>query len=81
MKDIQTKYKKYQTMLNAEEDDCGFFLLASSSILSRVIKGEIDLSLWAKFVMADRGLNADGKWIGFDNAKKSIGIGGCLWQR
>ncbi len=75
MKDIQAQYKKYQTMLNTEEDDCGFFLLASTAFLSRVIKGEIDLNLWAKFVMADRGLNAEGKWIGFDKAKNLFEIG------
>ena len=46
-------------------------MLASNSFLVKVAKGEIDLNLWAKFVVVERGLDFNSKWIGFDNLKLS----------
>ena len=61
-------------MMETEEDDCGFFQLAKSAFLSRVVKGEIDLNAWVKLELANRGLDKNGKWIGFDKSKKLFGI-------
>lgn len=48
------------------------FILSSvsSELLSQVIKGEIDLQELAKREMENRGLDANGKWVGFNNEIK-----------
>jgi hypothetical protein len=38
---------------------------ASSELLTKVIKGEIDLNEVAKREMENRGFNENGKWVGF----------------
>jgi len=42
----------------------------NSELLSKVIKGEIDLQELAKREMENRGLNENGKWVGFKNEIK-----------
>ena len=46
----------------------GFLNLADTDILVAVAKGEIDLNELAAKVLANRGLNKDGVWVGFREA-------------
>ena len=40
--------------------------LLSTDILVKAVKGEIDLNLLAKEELKNRGLDEDGKWVGFE---------------
>lgn len=42
----------------------------SNDVLVAVHKGELDITKFLKSAMASRGLDNDGKWIGFAAAKK-----------
>lgn len=44
------------------------------SILSKAVKGEIDLMHLAKKALANEGRDADGNWVGFKEAKELHGI-------
>lgn len=39
-----------------------------TELLKAMAKGEIDAQLAAARLMADRGLDRDGKWVGFEKA-------------
>lgn len=41
---------------------------SSTKLLLMAARGEIDLNLLARLELANRGLDADGKWVGFDKA-------------
>lgn len=53
-------------MFNA--DEMGFLNLADIKILSAVATGRFDLNRAARELLANRGLDANGKWVGFDKA-------------
>jgi len=55
---------------NLIEDDLSFIQLASTKVLSAVARGELDLNLLARKALASRGLDKNGFWVGFDEAKK-----------
>ena len=44
------------------------FSMTSTDLLLAAAAGLIDLNQLAREQLADRGLNADGKWVGFDRA-------------
>ena len=46
----------------------------SSEALSHSVKGKDDLNRRAKVELANRGLDSDGKWIGFDKADQHHGL-------
>jgi hypothetical protein len=46
----------------------------ANKLLSQIIKGQIDPVLLAKQQLANRGLDSEGKWIGFTKAKKHHGL-------
>ena len=50
--------------------ETGFIQIAAIKVLAAVARGELDLNRLAKEELAARGLNDQGKWIGFDAAKK-----------
>ncbi len=52
-------------------DEVGFIQTADTKVLAAVARGEIDLNLIAREEMAARGLDRDGKWVGFDKARAS----------
>ena len=52
-------------------DEIGFIQTADTKVLAAVARGEIDLNLIAREEMAARGLDRDGKWVGFDKARES----------
>jgi len=49
-------------------DELGFIQIAKTDVLSAVAKGELDLNQLARQEMANRGLDKDGHWVGFDKA-------------
>ena len=51
-------------------DETGFIQIAAIKVLAAVARGELDLNRLAKEELAARGLNDQGKWIGFDAAQK-----------
>ncbi len=52
--------------------------LLDTAVLSTVAKGRLDLNRLAMETLADRGLDRDGKWIGFGEARKLHGPEGTL---
>lgn len=56
---------------NALQDELNpdfLFSLTFTELLSKVAKGEINAQQLAKQELANRGLDTDGKWIGFKKA-------------
>ena len=51
-------------------DEVGFIQIALTKVLAAVDRGELDLNRLAREELASRGLNDQGNWIGFDDAKK-----------
>jgi hypothetical protein len=51
-------------------DDLGFVSLAPTKVLLAASRGEIDLNVLAKQVLAGRGLDQQGQWVGFERAKE-----------
>ena len=49
-------------------DDFGFIQLADTKVLAAVARGELDLNAVARRELANRGLNQQGKWVGFEQA-------------
>lgn len=50
-------------------DELGALQLLDSTVLGAVARGELDLNLIARENLASRGLDAAGRWIGFDRAQ------------
>jgi hypothetical protein len=51
-------------------DDLGFMQLAATTVLAAVARGELDLNAVARQELANRGLDHDGKWVGFEKAAR-----------
>lgn len=54
--------------------DFHLFSITSNAVLSAIVKGELDPVLAAKRELANRGFDADGKWVGFKAAKEIHGL-------
>lgn len=54
------------------EDRLGFLQLADTAVLAAVARGEIDLNRLARETLANRGMDADGKWVGFEEANRRL---------
>jgi hypothetical protein len=50
-------------------DEVGFIQTALTKVLAAVARGEIDLNQIAREELASRGLNDQGRWVGFDQAR------------
>jgi hypothetical protein len=46
------------------------FSLTATQLLTEALKGEFDINYMVRRELANRGFDRDGKWIGFDKAKK-----------
>lgn len=44
--------------------------LIQSDVLAKAVRGEIDLNKLAKVILVQRGQDQNGKWVGFDEAKR-----------
>lgn len=53
-------------------DQIGFIQTADTEVLAAVARGEIDLNLIAREELAGRGLDNQGRWVGFDQARAAI---------
>lgn len=51
-------------------DELGFIKLALNKVLVAVANGELDLNNLARKELANRGLDKQGKWVGFDKANQ-----------
>jgi len=51
-------------------DELGFIQLALNKVLVAVANGELDLNNLARKELANRGLDKQGQWVGFDKANK-----------
>ena len=49
-------------------DDLGFMQLAATKVLAAVARGELDLNTVARCELANRGLDHNGQWVGFEKA-------------
>jgi hypothetical protein len=50
-------------------DDLGFIQTAATVLLAAVARGELDLNQLARVELASRGLDRDGVWVGFEQAR------------
>lgn len=50
-------------------DEVGFIQTALTKVLAAVARGKIDLNQIAREELASRGLDDQGRWVGFDAAK------------
>ncbi len=57
-------------------DELGFIQLAAIKVLAAVANGELDLNALACKELANRGLEIQGNWVGFDRAKKIHNVDG-----
>lgn len=55
-----------------ENDDDMYMNTFPSKILAAAARGEIDLNEQAKLVLAGRGLDLDGRWVGFEEAAQLL---------
>ena len=53
-------------------DEVGFIQIADVQVLAAAARGEIDLNLIAREELASRGLNDQGRWVGFDQARAGL---------
>jgi len=60
--------------LSDEKNPIYIFNTTHTSLLVKAIKGEIDLFELAKKQLANRGVDENGFWVGFDTAKKIHGV-------
>ena len=51
-------------------DELGFIQLALNKVLVAVANGELDLNNLASKELANRGLDKQGQWVGFDKANQ-----------
>lgn len=50
-------------------DELGFIQTAAAKVLAAAARGEIDLNRLAREELANRGLDQNGTWVGFDQAR------------
>ena len=59
-------------MNDMNDEKLGFLALAGTEVLAAVARGEIDLNRLAREVLANRGINAHGVWVGFEKAREEL---------
>lgn len=64
-KDLE-RFKDRQDDLNP----CYVFSLTATRLLCESLKGEFDMDYLVRRELANRGLNKEGIWVGFENARK-----------
>ena len=50
------------------DDDLGYMQMMSSAFLGLMAEGKVDIQQLAAGILANRGLDATGKWVGFRKA-------------
>ena len=62
------------TNFSDDKNPAFMFQGTAAELLCKITSGEIDPVQLAKKELANRGLDASGKWVGFDNAAKIHGV-------
>ncbi|MGH8567425.1 MAG: hypothetical protein ACREXU_05250 [Gammaproteobacteria bacterium] len=57
------------TIGNFTIDELGFIQTAAAKVLAAVARGELDLNRLAREELASRGLDQNGAWVGFEEAR------------
>jgi hypothetical protein len=65
--------EKFANRPDALNPKC-IFLLTSTQLLIEALKKEFDIEYYVRKELANRGLDRDGKWVGFPKAKEIHGI-------
>lgn len=60
--------------LRDDDNPAFMFNTISSQLLGMIVKGEISTTWLAGKILASRGQDKDGNWVGFDQAEKIHGI-------
>lgn len=64
---MKTKTKKYIPKTDSDyQNDRYMFSTTHTDLLSAIVKGQINPVQLAKKELEARGLNEDGRWVGFD---------------
>ncbi len=50
-------------------DELGFIQIAAAKVLTAAARGELDLNRLAREELANRGLDQNGAWVGFEEAR------------
>lgn len=50
------------------DDDLGYLQMMSSAFLGKIAEGKVDLQMLARQILASRGHDTSGKWVGFTKA-------------
>ena len=76
--------EKYFTALELERafysgedavvEKLGVLQILDTSLLVEAVQGGVDLNRLAAVVLAQRGMDRDGQWVGFAGAKKMHGL-------
>ncbi|MGP8216767.1 MAG: hypothetical protein ACLQQ4_14475 [Bacteroidia bacterium] len=61
--------KKFDGRLD-EIDPRYIFSMTATQLLTEALKGEFDITYLIRRELANRGLDKEGKWIGFDKSKE-----------
>lgn len=64
----QKEFKNWSNRCDevAEKDNPAYlFSMSGVELLTKIAKGELDAAAIAKWELANRGLDLDGKWVGF----------------
>lgn len=56
----------------AQEIAIEYLQIVPAEILAMVARGEVDLNNCARLELSYRGLDENGKWVGFDEAEKRL---------
>ena len=54
---------------NFTVDELGFIQTAAAKVLAAAARGELDLNRLAREELASRGLDLNGTWVGFEQAR------------
>ncbi len=50
------------------DDDLGYYSMMSSAFLGKIAEGKVDMAALASQLLAGRGVDTSGKWVGFPKA-------------
>jgi hypothetical protein len=67
-KEIFVTVPEDDRLADVDASGLGFMQIAATAVLAAAARGEIDLNAIARRELANRGLDLQGKWVGFQQA-------------